>query len=728
MAEDIGLQIPITADTNPFKQAMNGLQTNMAASMEGVKSSLANVKLAFGAVGLMAADYLKGAVESATKAQKATADVEQTIKSTGGAAGMTAKQVNDMAAGFAKTTLFGSAAIKTGDAMLLTFTNIGKDVLPLATDAMLNMATKMKTDPVNSAMQLGKALNDPVKGLTALTRVGVTFSTQQKEQIKTMQAHGDMAGAQKIILAELSKEFGGQAVAATKTYDGQLQMMTKSLAGIKTSIGMAVLPYLQLMAEKIQAIVTPIANFLQEHAKLSAAILSITAVLGLFIGGAGLVQKVMGIMGPVVSGLTTALAGMALPIVAIIAVIALLGVAYAKNFGGMKTAVDGFIASSMKFLLDVFSQVKAWVIVHLPEIKAGFKVAFDAILVVVSAVGNFIKTVLVPILATLVQWVIANLPAIKATFGVVFEGIQVYWESVLKPVLSFVITELGVVVDWVKENWPLIKDTVMIVFNTIKSVVTTVLGAVFVIISAVIKSIVDFWKTHWDTISAVLTAVWDIIKTVVDTAIHVVMDVIKIVMDIINGKWGDAWDALVDAVKRIFGGLGIIISDVLDGIGAIFSDLANTAINWGANLIGGFVTGIKNAAYRVTDAVSSVINGVKDFLGFNSPAKEGEGQHIVEWGANMVGGFMQGIKSQIPSMQALMAGVIQSPNLKANVKLTGGYSGSSVGAMSSNQTTHNHLHVTMPGMVIRQEADIDKIAQGIFRLNQNRSRSLGVPV
>ena len=70
---------------------------------------------------------------------------------------MTAQQVGDMANGFAKTTLFGSDAIKTGDAMLLTFTGIGKDVLPGATEAMLNLATKMGTDPVDSAVKLGKS-------------------------------------------------------------------------------------------------------------------------------------------------------------------------------------------------------------------------------------------------------------------------------------------------------------------------------------------------------------------------------------------------------------------------------------------------------------------------------------------------------------------------------------------------------------------------------------------
>jgi hypothetical protein len=72
--------------------------------------------------------------------------------------------------------------------MLLTFTSIGKDVFPLATQAAADMATKMNGGVIPSAQQMqqqallvGKALNDPIKGLSALSREGVTFSDSQKK-------------------------------------------------------------------------------------------------------------------------------------------------------------------------------------------------------------------------------------------------------------------------------------------------------------------------------------------------------------------------------------------------------------------------------------------------------------------------------------------------------------------------------------------------------------------
>lgn len=99
--------------------------------------------------------------------------------------------------------------------MLLTFTNIGKDVFPDATSTMLDMATAMNGGLTPSAeqlkgtsIQLGKALNDPISGISALSKVGVTFTEQQKKQIEAMVQAGDAAGAQKLILAELGREFG----------------------------------------------------------------------------------------------------------------------------------------------------------------------------------------------------------------------------------------------------------------------------------------------------------------------------------------------------------------------------------------------------------------------------------------------------------------------------------------------------------------------------------------
>jgi hypothetical protein len=119
----------------------------------------------------------------------------------------------------------------------LTFTKIGKDVFPDATKAMLNMSEALGTDVKSSALQLGKALNDPIRGMTALTRAGVSFTQEQKDMVKQLQNSGDMVGAQKLILKELEVQFGGSAAAARNTFGGALKSLENIQGDIMEDIG-----------------------------------------------------------------------------------------------------------------------------------------------------------------------------------------------------------------------------------------------------------------------------------------------------------------------------------------------------------------------------------------------------------------------------------------------------------------------------------------------------------
>jgi len=129
---------------------------------------------------------------------------------------MTAKEIGNLAQAMQSLTLFDDEAIQSGENILLTFTNIGSTVFPQATMASLDMAQAMGMDASNAARLLGKALNDPTQGLSALSRVGIQFTDQQKAQIESMQKMGDVAGAQALILGELEKKYGGSAKAAAE--------------------------------------------------------------------------------------------------------------------------------------------------------------------------------------------------------------------------------------------------------------------------------------------------------------------------------------------------------------------------------------------------------------------------------------------------------------------------------------------------------------------------------
>lgn len=185
---------------------------------------------------------LKSSVSEAEAAEEVTAQLNAVLKSTKGIAGMTAEALNEQALALSEMTRFEDDEIASASSLLLTFTKVGKDVFPDATEATLDMATALKIDLRSATMMVGKALNDPIRGITTLTRSGIQFTDQQRDMIEAMVEAGDVAGAQRIILAELETQFGGSAQAAGETAAGMRDILGNALGNIKEEIGGALLP------------------------------------------------------------------------------------------------------------------------------------------------------------------------------------------------------------------------------------------------------------------------------------------------------------------------------------------------------------------------------------------------------------------------------------------------------------------------------------------------------
>lgn len=247
------LVVPFGYDNSKLKEGVNnatGLVSKLAGGLAAIGGTVVLGGIALAGAGLAGlAALTKDAISAAMESQEIQAQLNAVLESTGHAANLTAKQVNDMATELSKLTRFEDDAIVEGQNLLLTFTNIKDDVFPQVTELMLDMSTAMKQDMKTSAIQLGKALNDPMNGLTALTRVGVTFTEEQKNMVKQLQLSGDVAGAQAIILQELQREFGGSAEAAGKTFAGQLDILKNKLGNIKEDLGTAFLPVLSQLAD-----------------------------------------------------------------------------------------------------------------------------------------------------------------------------------------------------------------------------------------------------------------------------------------------------------------------------------------------------------------------------------------------------------------------------------------------------------------------------------------------
>ena len=210
----------------------------------GVKNLAAPAAIAAATAGALS--FTKDAIAEARESQKVGAVTEQVIKATGGAAKVSADQVGELATAISNKTGIDDEAIQSGSNLLLTFKNVrneageGGKIFDRATQAAVDLgATGFGSITGNSKM-LGKALNDPIKGISALSKAGVTFTEQQKKQIKTMTESGNVLGAQKIILGELESQVGGTAEASATMGE----KLSTSFGNVKEQIGTALLPVL----------------------------------------------------------------------------------------------------------------------------------------------------------------------------------------------------------------------------------------------------------------------------------------------------------------------------------------------------------------------------------------------------------------------------------------------------------------------------------------------------
>jgi hypothetical protein len=229
-----------TQGTSKAKKKLGGVEGGLKSL--GKQALIAGAAF-FGARAIIGG--LKAATRAAAEQELAEKKLEAVLKSTSHAAGMQADELKKLASSLQTSTMYGDEAIMGAESLMLTFTKIGKDVFPDAIETVLNMSTAMGTDMQSSVIQLGKALNDPIAGISALSRVGVQLTDTQKEQIKAFEAAGDTASAQKVILGELETQFGGLAKAAGDTMAGSMAKAKNAMGDVAEAIGDLLAPMIK---------------------------------------------------------------------------------------------------------------------------------------------------------------------------------------------------------------------------------------------------------------------------------------------------------------------------------------------------------------------------------------------------------------------------------------------------------------------------------------------------
>ncbi|SEG14558.1 phage tail length tape measure family protein [Marinobacterium lutimaris] len=224
---------------------------NSAAILEGplggVAGRLSSISAGLSAAGPLmlgvgiAAGGLAAAVTSASKAyaelEVRQAKTQALLNSTGYSAGFTASQLDSMARGVALNTLASTADIREAIDVLLTFRSVSGETFRRTISLSQDMSVIMGGNAKSAALQLGKALEDPVRGLTTLSRSGVTFTQAEKDMVKQLVEGNQVLEAQGMILDKVAGQLGGTGEAAAGGLTGKVDTLTQRWEEMLETLG-----------------------------------------------------------------------------------------------------------------------------------------------------------------------------------------------------------------------------------------------------------------------------------------------------------------------------------------------------------------------------------------------------------------------------------------------------------------------------------------------------------
>jgi hypothetical protein len=218
-----------TAQMKGFSQQSGFMQKNLGA----LRMQYVAVAAAIYGIVRTTSQYIQAYREQ----ERAINKVGQAISSTSGAAGLSLRELTEEASNLQSQTIFGDEEILNSvTAQLLTFTNVAGNNFKRAQMAAMDLATVLDGDLKSSSILLGKALNDPIQGLTAMRRVGIMFTEDQTKTIRSLAETNRLAEAQALILDELGRQYGNQARAAALG-SGAMQQAKNQMGDLTETIG-----------------------------------------------------------------------------------------------------------------------------------------------------------------------------------------------------------------------------------------------------------------------------------------------------------------------------------------------------------------------------------------------------------------------------------------------------------------------------------------------------------
>lgn len=217
-----------------------------------------NIGIGVAAVGAGLSVQVKAGVDSLVELERVNNLTAAALESTGNVAAQSAEGIRARSEAMETMSGVDDKVIQNAQNLLLTFTNVRKDAFEPTMEAALNLNAALGGGDEGlqgTLMQVAKAMNDPIKGMTALRRSGVSFTQEQVDQVKAMVEANDLMGAQAIILGELETQFGGAAAAANQGVGASQKRFSDAIEDMQMALATGFLPIIEKVSGYLQTLV-----------------------------------------------------------------------------------------------------------------------------------------------------------------------------------------------------------------------------------------------------------------------------------------------------------------------------------------------------------------------------------------------------------------------------------------------------------------------------------------
>ena len=459
---------------------------------------------------------------------------------------------------------------------------------------------------------------------------------------------------------------------------GQLTILKSQLQELAISFGDILMPAIRSIVSKLQGFVDKL-NGLDEGTKrtivtialLVASIGPLLIIIGTTISKIGVamqgfvklangvsklkvaIQGGTGVLGK----LGAALGGVSAPVLAVVAVIAVLVAAFVHLWRTNEGFRDAIIGTWTR-IKDTISGFCQGIVDRLNAL--GFQ--FTDIVDVLKTVWDGFCQILAPI----------------------FEGVFNHIANILSTVTGVITGILDVFIGIFTGNWSQawtgVKEIFSSIWNGISSFFTNILNVIKGVADVVLgwfgtswnevwTNIKTFFEGIWNGIVSFFTGIWETIKNIVQTDIMLIGSILEAAVDIITLPfrfiWENCkeiiitvWDAIKSKVTAVINAVASVISTVMNAIKTVFTTVWNaikTVVTTVVNAIKNTVTTVFNSVKSTVTSIfngikstaTSVWNGIKSAITTPIEAAKNKVKGVVD----AIKGFFSGMKISLPHIK-----------------------------------------------------------------------------